>query len=145
MRTTFQMMMTVTHHPSCSTHHSHLSLCLCSCTLVCSLPYCSTVTGCICTHTHTHTHTHRHPPPTRCRQCPGYSEPFIGSAHPSPPTYTCPLGGNHILCTCCVQPMPDRRSEVACPRPQKCEGLYIGQDKGRCEGVKVWTRGDVRV
>lgn len=81
------------------------------------------------------------PPPTRCRQCPGYSEPFIGSTHPPPLTYTCPVDGNHVLCTCCTQPMPDRRSDSTCPRPQKCElcgnaycHMYWGCRKIGCRG-----------
>lgn len=83
----------------------------------------------------------RPPPPTRCRQCPGYSEPFIGSTHPPPLTYTCPVDGNHVLCTCCTQPMPDRRSDSTCPRPQKCElcgnaycHMYWGCRKIGCRG-----------
>ncbi|GCB62267.1 hypothetical protein scyTo_0014470, partial [Scyliorhinus torazame] len=63
-----------------------------------------------------------------CRQCPGYrpeSNPstFLPgirtSDAPSTSTsipvavqdYTCPARGPHMICTCCFQPMPDRRAE----------------------------------
>ncbi|XP_048848057.1 E3 ubiquitin-protein ligase CHFR isoform X2 [Brienomyrus brachyistius] len=72
-----------------------------------------------------------------CRQCPGYRKDGIHGASVSgamrgeqiakplgegPSTsastpsalleYTCPLQGSHVICTCCLQPMPDRRSEL---------------------------------
>ncbi|XP_039188287.1 E3 ubiquitin-protein ligase CHFR [Crotalus tigris] len=71
-----------------------------------------------------------------CRQCPGYRRQTIppltspdqeGKTEPgqvpgdSPSTssnfptavqeYVCPAQGSHIFCTCCFQPMPDRRAE----------------------------------
>ena len=61
-------------------------------------------------------------PPPRCRQCPTYVDVFTShSTHPTPPPYTCTITSNHILCLCCLQPMPDRRSDsdVTIP-PQKC-------------------------
>ncbi|KAL4636066.1 E3 ubiquitin-protein ligase CHFR [Arapaima gigas] len=73
-----------------------------------------------------------------CRQCPGYRKDVIQgpcvSGMPSeertvkplgegPSTsssiagalqeYTCPPQSSHVICTCCLQPMPDRRSELA--------------------------------
>ncbi|XP_046574119.1 E3 ubiquitin-protein ligase CHFR-like [Haliotis rubra] len=30
---------------------------------------------------------------------------------PTPPQFNCAVNQNHILCACCVQPMPDRRAE----------------------------------
>jgi hypothetical protein len=29
-----------------------------------------------------------------------------------PPGFQCPMNQNHILCQCCLQPMPDRRDEA---------------------------------
>ena len=61
-------------------------------------------------------------PPPRCRQCPSYIDVFTShSSHPTPPPYTCTITSNHVLCLCCLQPMPDRRSDsdVSIP-PQKC-------------------------
>ncbi|XP_069476101.1 E3 ubiquitin-protein ligase CHFR isoform X2 [Ambystoma mexicanum] len=70
-----------------------------------------------------------------CRQCPGYRHhpimpmagPGIGTTAPLPTPgdapstsahlpaasqeYTCPSRGSHVICTCCFQPMPDRRAE----------------------------------
>ena len=39
---------------------------------------------------------------------------------PDPPPYICRVNQNHVLCQCCLQPMPDRRLEAGCP-PQQCE------------------------
>lgn len=60
------------------------------------------------------------------------------------PGYTCPLQGSHAICTCCFQPMPDRRAEheqdsrVA---PQQCAvclqpfcHLYWGCTRTGCFG-----------
>ena len=86
-----------------------------------------------------------------CRQCPGYRRhpvpalPGTGqeteaggmqALGDAPSTsanfpaavqeYVCPAQGSHVICTCCFQPMPDRRAEreqnphVA---PQQC--MYI--------------------
>uniref|UniRef100_A0A8K9X536 E3 ubiquitin-protein ligase CHFR n=1 Tax=Oncorhynchus mykiss TaxID=8022 RepID=A0A8K9X536_ONCMY len=100
-----------------------------------------------------------------CRQCPGYRKEIsqvlwaIGPAPlgPAPPTpedragkplgerpstsstqYTCPPQGSHVICTCCLQPMPDRRTElssqqcVACQRPF-CH-MYWGCQRIGCQG-----------
>ncbi|KAH0625543.1 hypothetical protein JD844_015097 [Phrynosoma platyrhinos] len=84
-----------------------------------------------------------------CRQCPGYCrQPIQPLSSPrqegeteavqalgdAPSTsasfsaavqeYVCPSQGSHVICTCCFQPMPDRRAEreqnphIA---PQQCE------------------------
>ncbi|XP_033900588.3 E3 ubiquitin-protein ligase CHFR-like [Acipenser ruthenus] len=82
-----------------------------------------------------------------CRQCPGFRKdpslcPAVSgleaeqgefkqageapSTSTDTPTvvqeYTCPPHGSHVICTCCFQPMPDRRAEVASPQPalQQC-------------------------
>ncbi|XP_031246983.1 E3 ubiquitin-protein ligase CHFR [Mastomys coucha] len=104
-----------------------------------------------------------------CRQCPEYrrqavqslpcpvpdSELGVTQAHggeapstsaslPTAPDYVCPLQGSHAICTCCFQPMPDRRAEreqdsrVA---PQQCAvclqpfcHLYWGCRRTGCFG-----------
>ncbi|XP_075424719.1 E3 ubiquitin-protein ligase CHFR isoform X2 [Ascaphus truei] len=72
---------------------------------------------------------------TVCRQCPGYAKHSIQPIpYPPPPEteaslapgdapstsanfpaavqeYACPSQGTHVICTCCFQPMPDRRAE----------------------------------
>ena len=44
---------------------------------------------------------------------------------PTPPPYACQVGQVHIMCSCCLQPMPDRRNEYILrpdqARPQQCE------------------------
>ncbi|XP_041078871.1 E3 ubiquitin-protein ligase CHFR-like isoform X2 [Polyodon spathula] len=82
-----------------------------------------------------------------CRQCPGFRKdpslcPAVSgqqaeqgefkqageapSTSTDTPTvaqeYTCPPHGSHVICTCCFQPMPDRRAEVASLQPalQQC-------------------------
>lgn len=38
--------------------------------------------------------------------------------------YRCPPHGSHLICTCCLQPMPDRRAELINgqqPNAQQCE------------------------
>ncbi|XP_075688818.1 E3 ubiquitin-protein ligase CHFR [Rhinoderma darwinii] len=74
-------------------------------------------------------------PYTVCRQCPGYGRPnmqphlyplpiqteamqTLGDSPSTstnfpaaPQEYVCPSQGSHVICTCCFQPMPDRRSE----------------------------------
>ena len=72
----------------------------------------------------------RPPPPVACRQCPGHitqpapsssSTSSSSSSSSSAPSFTCPPSGNHILCQCCLQCMPDRRSETDLAIPtQKC-------------------------
>ncbi|XP_053327467.1 E3 ubiquitin-protein ligase CHFR [Spea bombifrons] len=73
-------------------------------------------------------------PYTVCRQCPGYGRHSMPPPPPPPPylsppealgdapstssnfpsavqEYVCPSQGSHVICTCCFQPMPDRRAE----------------------------------
>ncbi|KAK3539306.1 hypothetical protein QTP86_034176, partial [Hemibagrus guttatus] len=101
-----------------------------------------------------------------CRQCPGYKKDFspapwiCGSTGETGPTpgdgpstssdtcteaqeFTCPSHGSHLICTCCLQPMPDRRAEhvgtnsspqhcLVCQRPF-CH-LYWGCQRIGCQG-----------
>uniref|UniRef100_A0AAY4C2E7 E3 ubiquitin-protein ligase CHFR n=1 Tax=Denticeps clupeoides TaxID=299321 RepID=A0AAY4C2E7_9TELE len=97
-----------------------------------------------------------------CRQCPGYRKDmsqalWISNPHPdegvakplgegpstSSSDFQCPPHGSHIICTCCLQPMPDRRSELTgqqlssqqcmvCQRPF-CH-LYWGCQRLGCQG-----------
>uniref|UniRef100_A0A8K9WMA1 E3 ubiquitin-protein ligase CHFR n=1 Tax=Oncorhynchus mykiss TaxID=8022 RepID=A0A8K9WMA1_ONCMY len=87
-----------------------------------------------------------------CRQCPGYRKeindmhmcptemfPSVSCPPPAAPReYTCPPQGSHVICTCCLQPMPDRRTElssqqcVACQRPF-CH-MYWGCQRIGCQG-----------
>ncbi|KAF6277722.1 checkpoint with forkhead and ring finger domains [Rhinolophus ferrumequinum] len=103
-----------------------------------------------------------------CRQCPEYrrqaGQPLPcsgpGSAQgapqasgdtPSAPAgvtaaqdYVCSLQGSHVTCTCCFQPMPDRRAEREqdpCIAPQQCAvclqpfcHLYWGCTRTGCLG-----------
>nr|BAA91817.1 unnamed protein product [Homo sapiens] len=104
-----------------------------------------------------------------CRQCPEYRRQAAQPPHcpapegepgapqalgDAPPTsvslttavqdYVCPLQGSHALCTCCFQPMPDRRAErEQDPRvaPQQCAvclqpfcHLYWGCTRTGCYG-----------
>ncbi|XP_030073587.1 E3 ubiquitin-protein ligase CHFR [Microcaecilia unicolor] len=107
-------------------------------------------------------------PYVTCRQCIGYrpavqsllytaSESSSGVCVPGdvPSTssddpsgvqeYTCPFQGSHVICTCCFQPMPDRRAErERSPHipPQQCEHcvfqffchMYWGCDRMGCFG-----------
>ncbi|KAM5238755.1 E3 ubiquitin-protein ligase CHFR [Ctenodactylus gundi] len=108
-------------------------------------------------------------PYTVCRQCPEYTgraaQPpscpapdselgfpqALGGDVPSTSTsfvsaqdYVCPLQGSHAICTCCFQPMPDRRAErEQDPRvaPQQCAiclqpfcHLYWGCSRTGCFG-----------
>ncbi|XP_014026354.1 E3 ubiquitin-protein ligase CHFR isoform X2 [Salmo salar] len=56
----------------------------------------------------------------------------------APREYMCPPQGSHVICTCCLQPMPDRRAElsaqqcVACQRPF-CH-MYWGCQRIGCQG-----------
>ncbi|KAI1901068.1 hypothetical protein AGOR_G00056330 [Albula goreensis] len=103
-----------------------------------------------------------------CRQCPGYRKDPIQVACMSaaaqeeaamkPPgevpstssnipaavqEYTCSPQGSHVICTCCLQPMPDRRGELigqqfsaqqctVCQRPF-CH-MYWGCQRVGCQG-----------
>ncbi|KAL0979226.1 hypothetical protein UPYG_G00182370 [Umbra pygmaea] len=74
--------------------------------------------------------------------------PSTSTTQPDIPTrapqgYTCPPQGSHVICTCCLLPMPDRRAEligqqlcaqqcVACQRPF-CH-MYWGCQKIGCHG-----------
>jgi len=60
------------------------------------------------------------PPPVfqyRCRHCPpavglfAFNNPFATTLTAAG-AFQCPPGQNHILCQCCMQPMPDRRDEA---------------------------------
>nr|XP_045012717.1 E3 ubiquitin-protein ligase CHFR isoform X3 [Jaculus jaculus] len=101
-----------------------------------------------------------------CRQCPEYRRqavqplpcpapnselgPLVGEAPSTSASfrtaqaYVCPLQGSHAICTCCFQPMPDRRAEreqdphIA---PQQCTlclqpfcHLYWGCTRTGCFG-----------
>ncbi|XP_060699381.1 E3 ubiquitin-protein ligase CHFR isoform X1 [Hemiscyllium ocellatum] len=97
-----------------------------------------------------------------CRQCPGFRSdsnpptflpsfrmntdaPSTSSSTPvAVQEYTCPTRGPHIICTCCFQPMPDRRAEreqnptIA---PQQCTiclrtfcHMYWGCTRVGCSG-----------
>ncbi|KAE8634829.1 hypothetical protein XENTR_v10002450 [Xenopus tropicalis] len=107
-------------------------------------------------------------PYTVCRQCPGYVRHNIQPPPYPPPSdteasrtqgdapststnfptatqeYVCPSHGSHVICTCCFQPMPDRRAErehnshVA---PQQCTiclepfcHMYWGCNRMGCFG-----------
>ncbi|XP_014841479.1 PREDICTED: E3 ubiquitin-protein ligase CHFR [Poecilia mexicana] len=59
------------------------------------------------------------PPPTpECGEGaarPAGEQPSTSSDRPSadaPQEYCCPPQGRHLICTCCLQPMPDRRAEL---------------------------------
>uniref|UniRef100_A0A8C6NNT9 E3 ubiquitin-protein ligase CHFR n=1 Tax=Nothobranchius furzeri TaxID=105023 RepID=A0A8C6NNT9_NOTFU len=111
-------------------------------------------------------------PLVMCRQCPGYirdmilspskpaseeaaakpagEQPSTPSDHPSgeddaagPHEYRCPPQGYHLICSCCLQPMPDRRAEpnnqrvlaqqcTLCQRPF-CH-MYWGCQRIGCQG-----------
>ncbi|CDQ72584.1 unnamed protein product [Oncorhynchus mykiss] len=108
-------------------------------------------------------------PVVMCRQCPGYRKEVsqvlssrtsptsssrtsptsssrtspTSSSRTTPQDYTCPPLGSHVICTCCLQPMPDRRAEligqqlsaqqcVACLRPF-CH-MYWGCQRIGCQG-----------
>uniref|UniRef100_A0AAQ6AAH8 E3 ubiquitin-protein ligase CHFR n=1 Tax=Amphiprion ocellaris TaxID=80972 RepID=A0AAQ6AAH8_AMPOC len=108
-------------------------------------------------------------PLVMCRQCPGYmrdvsqmlfstttdegavkpagEQPSTSSDIPSAPQeYRCSPQGCHLICTCCLQPMPDRRAElnnqqviaqqcVLCQRPF-CH-MYWGCQRIGCQGCLV--------
>ncbi|XP_023576427.1 E3 ubiquitin-protein ligase CHFR [Octodon degus] len=66
------------------------------------------------------------------------------SLTPATQEYVCPVQGSHAICTCCFQPMPDRRAErEQDPRvpPQQCAAclqpfchLYWGCTRTGCSG-----------
>ncbi|XP_046871714.1 E3 ubiquitin-protein ligase CHFR isoform X2 [Hypomesus transpacificus] len=94
------------------------------------------------------------PPPPAQPAPPGPAEgagkpagegPSTSSEMPTAPSqgYSCPLQGRHVICTCCLQPMPDRRAELighqlsaqqcmACQRPF-CH-MYWGCRRIGCQG-----------
>jgi hypothetical protein len=37
---------------------------------------------------------------------------LVAAAAAGPGNFQCPANQNHILCQCCIQPMPDRRDEA---------------------------------
>ncbi|XP_063081480.1 E3 ubiquitin-protein ligase CHFR isoform X14 [Cavia porcellus] len=104
-----------------------------------------------------------------CRQCPEYRRqavqpfscpapdsalgtpqaleedtPSTSASFTSAQDYVCPVQGSHAICTCCFQPMPDRRAErEQDPRvpPQQCAAclqpfchLYWGCTRTGCSG-----------
>uniref|UniRef100_H3DH70 E3 ubiquitin-protein ligase CHFR n=1 Tax=Tetraodon nigroviridis TaxID=99883 RepID=H3DH70_TETNG len=89
-----------------------------------------------------------------CRQCPDYKADIASALLPSPPKaaateggakaageqpstssdvpsgdapqeYRCPPRGFHVFCTCCLQPMPDRRAELG--------SQQVAQQCGLCQ------------
>uniref|UniRef100_A0A674MDZ9 Checkpoint with forkhead and ring finger domains, E3 ubiquitin protein ligase n=1 Tax=Takifugu rubripes TaxID=31033 RepID=A0A674MDZ9_TAKRU len=107
--------------------------------------------------------------PIMCRQCPGYKadvtpapvppppkpaategcakaageQPSTSSDGPSAPQeYRCPPRGIHLICTCCLQPMPDRRAELGSQQvAQQCVlcqrsfcHMYWGCQRIGCQG-----------
>uniref|UniRef100_A0A7N6BJV1 E3 ubiquitin-protein ligase CHFR n=1 Tax=Anabas testudineus TaxID=64144 RepID=A0A7N6BJV1_ANATE len=109
-------------------------------------------------------------PLVMCRQCPGFrgevsqllfasegsakhtgEQPSTSSDVPSAPQeYRCPPQGFHLICTCCFQPMPDRRAELnnqqvaaqqcmLCQRPY-CH-MYWGCQRIGCQGCLAPFRG----
>uniref|UniRef100_A0A8C5BT51 E3 ubiquitin-protein ligase CHFR n=1 Tax=Gadus morhua TaxID=8049 RepID=A0A8C5BT51_GADMO len=85
-----------------------------------------------------------------CRQCPGYrkegaQDPFTTGSNPVQ-EYRCSPQGSHVICSCCLQAMPDRRSEPGsqqhavqqcgvCQRPF-CH-MYWGCERIGCQGCLV--------
>ncbi|XP_056143290.1 E3 ubiquitin-protein ligase CHFR isoform X2 [Lampris incognitus] len=71
-------------------------------------------------------------------------QPSTSADIPSAPQeYSCPPHGRHIICSCCLQPMPDRRIEFNCQlaTPQQCTvcqrpfcHMYWGCQRIGCEG-----------
>lgn len=49
---------------------------------------------------------------------------FAPASCAAPQEYRCPPRGFHLICTCCLQPMPDRRAELSGQQvAQQCEWL----------------------
>ncbi|XP_042277005.1 E3 ubiquitin-protein ligase CHFR [Thunnus maccoyii] len=71
-------------------------------------------------------------------------QPSTSSDIPSAPQdYCCPPQGCHLICTCCLQPMPDRRAELNSPQviAQQCVlcqrpfcHMYWGCQRIGCQG-----------
>lgn len=71
-------------------------------------------------------------------------QPSTSSESPSAPQeYRCPPQGYHLICTCCLQPMPDRRAELHTQpvNPQQCVlcqrpfcHMYWGCQRIGCQG-----------
>uniref|UniRef100_A0A674NSG6 Checkpoint with forkhead and ring finger domains, E3 ubiquitin protein ligase n=1 Tax=Takifugu rubripes TaxID=31033 RepID=A0A674NSG6_TAKRU len=99
--------------------------------------------------------------PIMCRQCPAPvppppkpaategcakaagEQPSTSSDGPSAPQeYRCPPRGIHLICTCCLQPMPDRRAELGSQQvAQQCVlcqrsfcHMYWGCQRIGCQG-----------
>uniref|UniRef100_A0A8C4Z7A1 E3 ubiquitin-protein ligase CHFR n=1 Tax=Gadus morhua TaxID=8049 RepID=A0A8C4Z7A1_GADMO len=90
-----------------------------------------------------------------CRQCPGYRKEGAQDPYNEPPwfpsvdpvqEYRCSPQGSHVICSCCLQAMPDRRSEPGsqqhavqqcgvCQRPF-CH-MYWGCERIGCQGCLV--------
>uniref|UniRef100_A0A3B3DUP3 E3 ubiquitin-protein ligase CHFR n=1 Tax=Oryzias melastigma TaxID=30732 RepID=A0A3B3DUP3_ORYME len=92
-----------------------------------------------------------------CRQCPGYrnymsqvlftttkqtgEQPSTSSDTTSASQmYCCPPQGHHVICTCCLQPMPDRQAELTsvCNICMLCKlpfcHMYWGCQRIGCQG-----------
>ncbi|XP_062508883.1 E3 ubiquitin-protein ligase CHFR-like isoform X2 [Corticium candelabrum] len=99
------------------------------------------------------------PPPMKCRQCPGYSDTTVTSSVTASdssssssaaviaitaPPYTCNIPAIHIICHCCMQPMPNCAVVMPADRvvpEQKCDvccqsycHLYWGCNALNCRG-----------
>ncbi|XP_042523189.1 E3 ubiquitin-protein ligase CHFR isoform X1 [Dipodomys spectabilis] len=80
----------------------------------------------------------------RSPQALGGDTPSTSTSFPTAQDYVCPVQGSHAICTCCFQPMPDRRAErEQDPRlaPQQCTvclqpfcHLYWGCRRSGCFG-----------
>ncbi|XP_069870257.1 E3 ubiquitin-protein ligase CHFR-like isoform X5 [Dipodomys merriami] len=80
----------------------------------------------------------------RSPQALGSDTPSTSTSFPTAQDYVCPVQGSHAICTCCFQPMPDRRAErEQDPRlaPQQCTvclqpfcHLYWGCRRSGCFG-----------
>ncbi|XP_059105722.1 E3 ubiquitin-protein ligase CHFR isoform X2 [Peromyscus eremicus] len=74
----------------------------------------------------------------------GGEAPSTSTSLPAAQDYMCPLQGSHAICTCCFQPMPDRRAEReqdSSVAPQQCAvclqpfcHLYWGCTRTGCFG-----------
>uniref|UniRef100_A0A2C9KHX2 E3 ubiquitin-protein ligase CHFR cysteine rich domain-containing protein n=1 Tax=Biomphalaria glabrata TaxID=6526 RepID=A0A2C9KHX2_BIOGL len=83
----------------------------------------------------------------------GSSTPVDPDAKTFPPIpgYTCPPGGNHILCLCCMLPMPQRVVRHPTLPPQSC-GIchrafchaYWGCRQVDCQGCLGKFKGKIK-
>uniref|UniRef100_A0A7N8WRQ7 E3 ubiquitin-protein ligase CHFR n=1 Tax=Mastacembelus armatus TaxID=205130 RepID=A0A7N8WRQ7_9TELE len=82
-------------------------------------------------------------PLVMCRQCPGYRGEISQEGPVKPTEYRCPPQGCHLICACCLQPMPDRRAEpnsqqVAAQQCMLCQRpfchMYWGCQRIGCQG-----------